>query len=185
MSSVRFRTLARLCVLRPHSRDTPVSPPNSRPGATRYRQSVLERLPRMGGLELASLTIVSTRTCGAARSRERARPAKVASFVAFPALLLAFVVALLLTLLPVLRGGACLAVLCPGLAPWVPAADAGPPLAWGPHRLVARGGIGCQRRHRFHGELGARCRGCRCDSQQRDGRGDRRLGRGSHVDGCR
>jgi hypothetical protein len=62
----------------------------------------------LGDIELASLTIISTRACGTARSRERSGAAKVPSFVVFPALLLAFVVTLLLSLLPVLRGSLAL-----------------------------------------------------------------------------
>lgn len=51
------------------------------------------------------------------------------------------------------------------------------------HRLAARHGIGRERRHRFDGESGARCRGGACNSQQRIGRGSRRPRRRGYVDG--
>src|ERR1700730_14230845 len=52
------------------------------------------------------------------------------------------------------------------------------------YRLVARGGIGCERRYPFDRESGAGCRGGAWDSQQRVGRGGRRPGRWGYVDGC-
>src|SRR5580704_14275775 len=54
----------------------------------------------------------------------------------------------------------------------------------GAYRLVARRGIGCERRHPFDGEPGAGCRGGAWESQQRVARGGRGPGRWGYVDGC-
>jgi hypothetical protein len=62
----------------------------------------------MEGLGHASLTIISNRTCGTARSREWSGQAKIASFAAFRTLLLAFVVALLRALLWFVRSSRAL-----------------------------------------------------------------------------
>ena len=87
----------------------------------------LAQLPRRD-LEVASLTIISTRTCDTAGSRERTGPARLRYLLRSPPccspLSWPFSWAAIVP-----ERVPCLVVLCPGLAPLVAAVDAGPPVA--------------------------------------------------------
>ena len=82
----------------------------------------------MGGLDLASLTIIGPGTRGSGHTQESSEPANVASFVAFPTLLLTLLTALRLALLWFLRGGLALRSFVLSLRPWCLLLTLGRPL---------------------------------------------------------